>query len=379
MSGRTTRVAPALLATLVACVAMTPAALRAEPAAAQGSSDDCLAKPNGAAPAGSHWFYRVERASGRRCWHLRAQAGQADSADAKADQGEPAATPAVPAPAGRPTATSPEPQANSGDEAQSAAAPVAPPPAAPADWPSAPAPSQTATPITDTAAPIINRNDSSAEPAPATRAIDPQFDARAVDANAASAAPTAAPAPPMAPPTPAAAPPSTSAIDPAHIPALLGTALVLLFIILGSIGAQFAGRVLQRRRHRRALHEAFPSIGDPPASESEAMDLYAEPAAPSRVRRKEREPHRQVAPRETPPLAAASDETAQVLEENVRELLHRLRSDLKPKSPPKSPLKSQPASAPSGLRLVPPAVPPVPGDLEAALAVWAGNKKRVPQ
>lgn len=34
------------------------------------AADDCLAKPNAAAPDGSHWYYHVDRATGRQCWYL---------------------------------------------------------------------------------------------------------------------------------------------------------------------------------------------------------------------------------------------------------------------------------------------------------------------
>jgi hypothetical protein len=32
---------------------------------------DCLAAPDGAAPEGSHWYYRLDRATKRKCWYLR--------------------------------------------------------------------------------------------------------------------------------------------------------------------------------------------------------------------------------------------------------------------------------------------------------------------
>jgi len=34
------------------------------------SADDCLAEPNREPPDGLHWYYRVDRASNRKCWHL---------------------------------------------------------------------------------------------------------------------------------------------------------------------------------------------------------------------------------------------------------------------------------------------------------------------
>jgi hypothetical protein len=33
---------------------------------------DCLAGPKGAAPKGSHWYYRIDRATKRNCWYVRA-------------------------------------------------------------------------------------------------------------------------------------------------------------------------------------------------------------------------------------------------------------------------------------------------------------------
>jgi len=34
---------------------------------------DCLAGPNGAAPAGSHWYYRTDRVQKRKCWYVAPQ------------------------------------------------------------------------------------------------------------------------------------------------------------------------------------------------------------------------------------------------------------------------------------------------------------------
>jgi hypothetical protein len=35
-------------------------------------ADDCRAAPNSPAPAGTHWFYRLEWATQRKCWYVRA-------------------------------------------------------------------------------------------------------------------------------------------------------------------------------------------------------------------------------------------------------------------------------------------------------------------
>jgi hypothetical protein len=37
------------------------------------AADTCLTSPKGAAPEGSHWYYRIDHASKRHCWYLRAR------------------------------------------------------------------------------------------------------------------------------------------------------------------------------------------------------------------------------------------------------------------------------------------------------------------
>src|SRR4051812_29371862 len=39
----------------------------------RAAADNCLAAPKGAAPQGSHWYYRLDRAAKRNCWYVRAQ------------------------------------------------------------------------------------------------------------------------------------------------------------------------------------------------------------------------------------------------------------------------------------------------------------------
>src|SRR5258708_29356183 len=33
----------------------------------------CLSGPKGAAPKGSHWYYRIDHATKRNCWYVRAE------------------------------------------------------------------------------------------------------------------------------------------------------------------------------------------------------------------------------------------------------------------------------------------------------------------
>jgi len=47
-------------------------------------ADDCLTAPNSPAPEGRRWFYRTDRATGRKCWYLRAAGEPTQRADAQA-------------------------------------------------------------------------------------------------------------------------------------------------------------------------------------------------------------------------------------------------------------------------------------------------------
>jgi hypothetical protein len=37
------------------------------------ASETCLSEPNGEAPAGKHWYYHIERGTGRHCWYVRGE------------------------------------------------------------------------------------------------------------------------------------------------------------------------------------------------------------------------------------------------------------------------------------------------------------------
>lgn len=56
-------------------LALMPAVLLATGHSSFGAAqaDDCKIKPDGSAPAGLHWYYRVDRANNRHCWYLHAQ------------------------------------------------------------------------------------------------------------------------------------------------------------------------------------------------------------------------------------------------------------------------------------------------------------------
>ena len=65
MQNRTAKFVSAIFASLLAGMPLTTASHGAVPAA-----DDCLSKPKGLAPEGSHWYYRIDRTSKRHCWYL---------------------------------------------------------------------------------------------------------------------------------------------------------------------------------------------------------------------------------------------------------------------------------------------------------------------
>ena len=60
--------AAAILISAIASIAIV-VAMNGEAQAA----DNCLSGPKGAAPKGSHWYYRIDHATKRNCWYVRAE------------------------------------------------------------------------------------------------------------------------------------------------------------------------------------------------------------------------------------------------------------------------------------------------------------------
>src|SRR5712671_2469753 len=92
MSNHMTYGGAILLAGLLVGVAVTGSPARAQTAPA--AADECLAKPNGPSPSGSHWYYRVDRANNRHCWYLRGVGSNAGQTETKPSRA--AVTPARP-------------------------------------------------------------------------------------------------------------------------------------------------------------------------------------------------------------------------------------------------------------------------------------------
>ena len=184
MSGQTAK-SLGWVALLVLVTGVNPA-LPANPAGA----DDCRSGPNSPAPAGTHWYYRLDWATQRKCWYVRAQSRRTSLATAPA-VGVPASAPHSvlvrfdPIPAPEIVPTSPSPSYNAAAPSVRAEASVLP----------------------ETSAPVSGRIiDGTARQSALDKSTPPTEEARAVQAGASSetgvraaAAPSAvSPDPPIA-------------------------------------------------------------------------------------------------------------------------------------------------------------------------------------
>jgi hypothetical protein len=94
-------------------------------------ADDCLTAPNSPAPAGSHWYFRTDRAKQRNCWYLHAPDQPPQPATAQAISDAPPATRTI-AFKKPPTASPSDPKSTSpGDSAAPLLPPVKPAQGAP--------------------------------------------------------------------------------------------------------------------------------------------------------------------------------------------------------------------------------------------------------
>ncbi|MDF0519625.1 hypothetical protein P0R31_20500 [Bradyrhizobium yuanmingense] len=93
MGNRAAKFISTLVASIIAGAPLAAVSQNAPTAtSAANPAADCLASPKGVAPQGQHWYYRLDRATKRQCWYLRA-AGDKNSA--KAAQTAQADTPAA--------------------------------------------------------------------------------------------------------------------------------------------------------------------------------------------------------------------------------------------------------------------------------------------
>lgn len=248
MGNRTAKFISALIGSIIAGVPLAavsqnapsaPSAASTTTASTANAASDCLASPKGAAPQGQHWFYRLDRATKRQCWYLRAEGAKEP---AKAGQSAQAA-------ADTPNAALAGPQSAQNAHAEY----IAPQTSAAVSPPAAAAASTQQVPSTTDA--------NAAQPAVVTRWPDaapaspvPQ------PAPAAAAAPAAASVQPSAKPATSPAPVTLAAADaPADKPT--GSLQMLLLVsggalalagLLASLVYRFAGgRVRVQTADRR--------------------------------------------------------------------------------------------------------------------------------
>src|SRR5215475_12604995 len=78
MSRRLALVVPIILAASVGAISFS--------ATTGDAADECLSGPKGTAPQGSHWYYRVDRSTGRHCWYLGSQGQKVRSVSERTSQ-----------------------------------------------------------------------------------------------------------------------------------------------------------------------------------------------------------------------------------------------------------------------------------------------------
>ncbi len=374
------RITPALLALVVAMLAI---------AAAQGetpttsAASDCLAKPNEPAAKGNHWYYRVEHPSGRHCWYQRPiDAAQDAQPQAPAAKAAPSSQPRAATRAIRPKAdTAGETGPDTADDGASIvppiAAPLAPPTAAPAAPPFGLFGAGVIPPAPPAAAPTAPEPaqsvDIASPPPTVASAIAPKADTNAPTPQLRADAAVPNGIPMRAPPAKRRDTLVESDDSDSHVPALLGAVAALAIIILGSI----AGQSIGNRRHRReqiVARDRQHAVAGMPESpgivplmadrRDVARDMF--PSHPS----PQSSPddwglRRGWAPQRTAPPAAPIRETTRMLEDNVRELLRRLQSEL----------RGDPASLPRAATAPATGHGPTTQELDAVLAIWRAKRR----
>lgn len=238
------------------------------------AADSCLTEPNGATPQGKHWFYRIERGTGRHCWYLRGE----DELPARA------AAPETAMPATTPS--------RSTELSSPSASPLAD---ARAEWPARPPLAQDAT-AQQSVSPAADVTGT----APANDALQAGAGAALSDPSRASQSlgppPETSAAAASNPPDAAAAPPSAQAAMPTD--RNMGTLQKLLLVAFGALAlAGLSGSAVYRlaavRRRAGSQRERWPArkvelIADdaltPPWAEPE-IGKTASPHDPSHARR----------------------------------------------------------------------------------------------
>jgi hypothetical protein len=251
MSNLQARLASALLLSVVASVGLT-----AGLSSAAGAADSCITEPKTETPQGKHWYFRIERSTGRHCWYLRGE----DEASAQTPAAGPVATakPALSTTGNAPPRSLSDARAEFAPKARLEDNSKAPP--ARSVWPDPqPAASAAATAAPATtgigpgAIPPATPQDSQltsrwpqASGAPSTANAAPQESLMVADAQPTEAATTPAPAEPQQ-----ASPPPTREVGSLQKLALVAFGALALAGITGSLVYRLAGAGWRRRREER--------------------------------------------------------------------------------------------------------------------------------
>ncbi len=240
------------------------------------AADECLLVPKDQTPQGSHWYYRIDHASKRHCWYLRAEGGKLSQS-----------APQNQSPSTEPTA----PSAETATQRSIANAHAELPPQTSIDPPSrndAPVPAMPANTATtentgvapSTAAPgsvVASRwldpsaMSSAITPQPATSNMAATVPANSATNDTAAPTPAAAAVPPVA--ADASAADASQAQPPASIPMLLAvmTGALALAGITASIVLKFGGA---RARGAASTRLRRDRIWEPPDHDGVRLPAY---------------------------------------------------------------------------------------------------------
>ncbi len=262
MSNITARLASAFMLSVAASVG-----LMAGPGSAARAADSCITEPKTETPQGKHWYFRLERGTGRHCWYLRGE----DEASAPTPSAEPvAAAKPTPSTTGNAPARSLAdaraefaPKARTDDNGRApAAGSVWPDPRAPISTPAAPATTGIGPGAGATAAPAESQLASrwpQASGASVTANAAPRASLMVADAQADQAAT----APPVtAEPAQVSLPPARE-VGSLQKLALVAFGALALAGISGSLVYRLAGARWRRRSQERwPERRTAPSLAD---------------------------------------------------------------------------------------------------------------------
>jgi hypothetical protein len=248
MSNVEARLASALLLSIAASVG-----LMAGPSSAARAADSCITEPKTGAPQGKHWYYRIDRGTGRHCWYMRGE----DEASARTPAAEGVdSAKAAPQTTGNAAPRSLadahaefKPQARVEDTSTPPSRSVWPDPHTAVSAPGVPAPATTGI-GPGAGVPATSAQPASPWPQPSVASATANDTPQASPAAAGAPADEASTATP-APSAPRASPHPTREVGSLHELALAALAALALAGISGSLVYRLAGARWRRRRETR--------------------------------------------------------------------------------------------------------------------------------